>query len=138
LGIPAGVIAVNKYWINQIWNSPHFGGASPASPAYLATWIQMQDHYKALRTVLFQNLTQFENLIGAENKVLRSVPEYPVHFSTNKTLSNHLLLDQMYVSHFPYPTSLDEPITRIVLSALHLPEDIQRLATVILSYDPTL
>jgi 7-keto-8-aminopelargonate synthetase-like enzyme len=98
----------------------------------------MQDHYKALRTVLFQNLTQFENLIGAENKVLRSVPEYPVHFSTNKTLSNHLLLDQMYVSHFPYPTSLDEPITRIVLSALHLPEDIQRLATAILSYDPTL
>lgn len=138
LGIPAGVIAGNKYWINQIWNSPHFGGASPASPAYLATWIQMQDHYKALRTVLFQNLTQFENLIGAENKVLRSVPEYPVHFSTNKTLSNHLLLHQMYVSHFPYPTSLDEPITRIVLSALHLPEDIQRLATAILSYDPTL
>jgi len=66
------------------------------------------------------------------------VHEYPVHFSTKKTLSNHLLHHQIYVSHFPYPTSLDEPVTRIVLSALHLPEDIQRLATAILSYDPTL
>ena len=98
----------------------------------------MQDHYKTLRTILFQNLHQFENLIGTENQVLRSVPEYPVHFSTIKTLSNHLLLHQMYVSHFPYPTSLDEPVTRIVLSALHLPEDIERLASAIVRYEATL
>ena len=135
MGIPAGVIAGNKYWINEIWNSPHFGGASPASPAHLDTWIQLQGHYKSLRTLLSQNMSQFQTLIGQKNTVLRSIMDYPVHFSESSDLSGFLFQNQMFVSHFPYPTSKDRPITRIVLSALHLSEDIQKLATTITSFN---
>lgn len=136
MGIPAGVIAGNKSWINEIWHSAHFGGASPASPAYLDTWLQLQTHYQSLRALLSQNIQQFQSIIGKENPILRSIPDYPVHFSASPDLSGFLFQNQMFVSHFPYPTSKDLPITRIVLSALHLPEDIQRLAASITGYMP--
>lgn len=135
MGIPAGIIAGNRYWINEIWNSPHFGGASPASPAHLDTWIQLQTHYKNLRTLLNQNISHFENLTGKKNHILRSVPGYPVHFSKSPDLASHLFQNQIFVSHFPYPTAKDAPVTRIVLSALHLSEDIQKLAASISSFN---
>jgi 7-keto-8-aminopelargonate synthetase-like enzyme len=128
MGIPAGLIAGNTHWINEIWQSPHFGGASPASPAYLETWTQLQSHYTSLRKILKQNMVQFEQLTGETNPLLRSIPGYPVHFSKSPTLADHLFKNKIFVSHFPYPTTKDEPITRIVLSSLHQEEDIRLLA----------
>ena len=35
MGIPGGLILSSRAWIQQIWHSPFFGGASPAPPAFL-------------------------------------------------------------------------------------------------------
>jgi 7-keto-8-aminopelargonate synthetase-like enzyme len=133
MGIPAGFIAGDDSWVREIWNGPHFGGASPAPPAYLDAWNQLQSHFLAKRTILVQNIRLFETLSEQKKSLLRTIPDYPVFFLNSEHLYHHLFQNHIFISRFPYPTPLDQPVTRIVLSALHLKEDIQKLSHTLLT-----
>ena len=126
LGIPAGVILGPKMWLERLWVSPYFGGASPPAPAYLLALVQGQSFYAESRQKLQANIQQFvQNL--PELVDFHFFPEYPVFYTPNSGLAAFLSQRKILISSFPYPTPQDALVTRIVLSSLHTDGDISSL-----------
>jgi len=132
--LPAGVVTGSDKWISAIWQSPHFGGASPASPAFLDVWLRMTNYIAEIHARLGKRITFFARHLEGVPGLLRSIPDYPVYSSDMPGLAEYLLTRQIFVSHFPYPRPDDQPITRVVLSALHEEEDLVRLADAMMAY----
>ncbi|GGC02749.1 aminotransferase class I/II-fold pyridoxal phosphate-dependent enzyme [Dyadobacter sediminis] len=131
LGIPGGVILSNKLTINQLRRSPWFAGASPPAPAYMHALKMMLNTllYAKLHSDLIQNIRYFEQKLSA-GKLFESIHNYPVFCSKNLALFDHLLENKIMASCFSYPMPTDAPVTRIVISALHQKEDLDKLAEV--------
>lgn len=132
-GIPGGLILGSRKWIKQIWHSPFFGGASPAPPAFLYAMLHAAPLYRSTHRKLLGNIRRFEAQTG-QLAWLRSIGDYPAFFTSEIPLAPWLKEKNCLISQFAYPTPEDEPVTRIVLSALHEEEDIDYLAGAILAY----
>lgn len=126
-GIPAGVILSSETFIKQLKQSSFFGGASPASPAYLHAFLKVPSLFEQQRVVLLQHIEQFKKV----NTPFKSLPDYPVFFTNHSLLFEQLLEQQILISSFAYPLSTSPKITRIVLNAAHTKEDIEYLKNVI-------
>lgn len=130
-GLPGGVILGPQIWIDRLWNSPYFGGASPMSPAYLDAFLQGQDYYTQCRERLSANIQLFNQQLLSGDHTFQFIPDYPVFYTPQDQLADALEAKNIIISSFPYPTAQDPRLTRIVLSAAHTPEDILRLASVL-------
>jgi 7-keto-8-aminopelargonate synthetase-like enzyme len=129
-GIPAGVILGDEQLIAQLRESPFFGGASPAVPAYLYAFLHSQSIYKEARQKLFNNIAQFEQQLD-QPEMFRAFDHFPVFSTASHALCSYLQEHHVLISSFRYPTPAHEPITRVILSSLHTPEDLQRLTHLI-------
>jgi len=126
-GIPAGVILGDKEVVSQVKKSPYFGGASPAIPAYLYTFLHSGSILAEARQQLFANITYFlERLDHPEQ--LSYFNRYPVFYTLQHELYPYLLQQNIMISSFRYPTPADAPITRLVLNSLHTTRDLDTLA----------
>lgn len=133
MGIPGGLILGSRAMLGEIWHSPFFGGASPAPPAFLYAVLKASPLYQSARQKLLANIRRFEAQTGSL-AWLRSIGNYPAFYSSEIPLAPWLKDRGCLISQFAYPTPEDEPVTRIVLSALHEEEDIDYLAGAILRY----
>lgn len=129
-GIPAGLILGDEKTIEKLKQSPYFGGASPATPAYLYALLHAGKVLSEARQRLFDNIEYFRQYLGKDT-LFRSFNRYPVFSTSNEALCPFLMSHQIMISSFRYPTPADDPITRVVLSSLHTSEDIKRLANLI-------
>lgn len=129
-GVPGGVILGEKERLEKIRQSPHFGGASPVPPAFLHAFIQGQALYRDNLRRLRHNVRLFEEALP-EGHAFQSFDEYPVFYTPDTGLAAYLEQHHVLVSSFPYPTSEDELVTRIVLNSLHTRADVERLAGLI-------
>ena len=130
LGIPGGVIFSDTHTIAAIRNNPLFVGASPIIPAYLHAFLASQDVYKMARERLLHNIDYFKNGCEKQNiptSLFRFLPNYPVFNTSKSELYSKLYDSKIFISNFSYPLPTSPPITRIILSALHTEEDIDRL-----------
>ncbi|MFC5409453.1 aminotransferase class I/II-fold pyridoxal phosphate-dependent enzyme [Larkinella bovis] len=126
MGLPGGVILADPATLNAIRQTAFFGACSPIPPAYLYAFGQAQDLYRAAFSQLKTNIRQFENRVG-DSGLFQHIPDYPVFYTEQDRLYSSLLTKQILIYSFAYPTPADKPNTRIVISALHRPEDIERL-----------
>ena len=131
LGIPGGVILGDKILTNQLRRSPWFAGASPPAPAYMHVlkMILKTSLYARQNSALMQNIAYFQQQFLTGN-FFDSVNAYPVFCSKNPALFDYLLKNEIMASCFSYPLPTDAPVTRLVLSALHQKEDLDKLAEV--------
>jgi 7-keto-8-aminopelargonate synthetase-like enzyme len=127
LGVSGGVIFGSRKLIDAIWENPFFGGAAPSVPAYWYAFMQMEKEYQVLRNQLFKNVAYFTSILPAAHCFAHS-PNYPIFYTANHALANHLDEQNILLSSFPYPSPESPCVTRIVLSALHTQEDLDRLA----------
>lgn len=130
LGIPGGVILSNAKLIENLKNQAFFGGGSPAVPAYLAAFLQAEGVYQQARQNLQENIHYFISLLH-QPTVFSYFPGYPVFYTRQNELYTFLLNRKILISHFPYPTPTDAPITRVILNSLHTSSDIEALARAI-------
>lgn len=130
LAIPGGLILGSKHLIQNIWQSPYFGGASPVSPAYLAAFLEAGSLYQNARQKLYNNINIFHNATKAQG-LFESFANYPVFYTPNNKLADYLQHHKILISSFPYPTPQDDRITRVVLNAAHTKEDIEHLVNLI-------
>lgn len=130
LTIPGGVILGSQNLIQNIWQSPYFGGASPVIPAYLATFLEAGGLYHNARQQLFSNIQAFHDAIKALG-LFENFTDYPVFYTKMNNLAEYLQTHKILISSFPYPTPQDERITRVVLNAAHTNEDIEHLVNLI-------
>lgn len=126
MGIPGGVILGPRDMLDEIWELPLFGGASPVSPAYLYAFIHAQSIYKEKRSLLQENIAFF-NQERPSSLPFQSFNHFPTFYTRKNELANHLQQERILVSSFRYPTPKDDLVTRIVLNSLHTRADIEQL-----------
>ncbi|MFK7931872.1 MAG: aminotransferase class I/II-fold pyridoxal phosphate-dependent enzyme [Saprospiraceae bacterium] len=125
-GITGGVILGKKSHISALQQSAFFGGASPISPALLATFVDAQDLYQQQRAILKQRIAQFSTLPQLDT-LFQYLNSYPVFYTRQAALAQHLEKQEIMISQFPYPSPTDDLITRVIISAAHTEADVDRL-----------
>lgn len=123
----AGVILSSKKNIDDLRTHPIFIGASPPSPAGIFALMNSEDLYKRQREKLMENILYFKN----RSPSLFSIENFPVFTFPNSGFYDHLLDNHILISSFPYPDPTSANLERIVVSADHSKEDLDRLLTVL-------
>ncbi len=129
MGIPGGVILGSPQMLQPIRRTPVYSGASPIPPVYahaLASMITRGEYLKAY-TRLQENNRYFRQQLTSPDR-FSSLPGYPVYTSEDPGLFGFLLQNGILSSSFSYPSPNDRPVTRLVVSAAHTPEDLDFLA----------
>lgn len=121
-GLNGGVIAGSNSFINLIKKDNLFIGSAGMSPAYLETFIEAQEIYKAQLKKLTQHI-QFVYDELKTNKNIKIDKSYPVFFHQNENIAEYLSVKNIIITSFTYPTSTTK-FNRIVLNANHTKEQL--------------
>jgi 7-keto-8-aminopelargonate synthetase-like enzyme len=132
LGIPGGLVAGSEALIRSLRKNPAFTAASPVAPAYLFAFLHAQHLYHTARLHLKERTAQFRQAVQPSG-LFHHFGHYPVFYTPYNALAG-ALGDEMVLSSFPYPHPDSEPVTRIVLNALHTEEDIANLSAAVLAF----
>ena len=132
-GIPGGVVLSDPDFVAQLRRSGFFGASSPVVPAYLYAFARATELYAQAREQLQANLAQFAAAIGPLG-LFHFAPDFPVFYTPVNALAAYLEERGVLISSFAYPTPADPCITRIVLSSLHTPDDVARVAELVRSF----
>ena len=127
LAMPGGVIFSDEKTVAQIRQMPMFAGASPMMPALLDAFVNSIDFYREQQQKLSENIAYFNRLIP-KNTFLDSVENYPAYCTYQEGFFDYLKQNGIMTACFPYPTAADKPVTRLVISALHTKEDLEKVA----------
>ena len=133
LGLSGGIIASDATFIDNLKEEPVFVSASGANPAYLATYLQTQHLYDKQRERLTQNKAFFfERLTVTKQLIIND--KYHVIYSHNDTIFATLLKNNIVITSFKYPT-YDKPMNRIVITANHTQQDLEKLIQILNNHD---
>jgi 8-amino-7-oxononanoate synthase len=126
LGIQAGAIFGDADDIGMLESTPFYGGASPASPAFMATVLDAKEIYSNRLEILKTNYHYF--------KIQLRNPSFFTHMEVHPTLefqntevASALNENGIIFTNFNYPDENGPIVSRIVLSAYHTKEDIQTM-----------
>ncbi len=130
LGIPAGITLGPVQPLIGILNRKIFRSASPPPQAYLWAFLQAQDLYKEQFKKLQKNKVYFNSVINQISGFEKDLG-YPVYTFTDRKWVSQLEEEGIIISSFPYPEPTDPWVNRIVLSAHHEQEDLEKLYTIL-------
>jgi len=133
LGTDAGIVLGNRGIISEVKETPIFMGASPSSPSFIYALTKSEAVYGEAYKRLHENIRHFESLLKVDFALNRE-KGFPVFTSTDSDLYHYLCNNGILISSFPYPLPSSPLLNRIVISALHTPEDIRKLTEVLHSY----
>lgn len=126
MGLPGGVILGDSLSIDSIRRTAYFGACSPMPPAYAHAFVHSGTLYREARERLDRNVALAERLLPTG--LFSHDLGYPVFYTNRDDLYDNLLRQGIFIYSFAYPTPADKANTRIVISAYHEPEDIEKLA----------
>jgi 7-keto-8-aminopelargonate synthetase-like enzyme len=130
MGMPGGVIVGDTETIQALRSTAFFGACSPMPPANLAVYLQADTLYTTAYERLYYNVQLAEELL-LPTGLFQHATGYPVFFTERDDLYPFLLQNGVLIYSFAYPTVHDRANTRIVISAFHKSEDIQKLAELV-------
>ena len=133
LSLSGGIIASDSKFIDNLKKGPVFVSASGANPAYLATYLQTQKIYDKQRERLKENMAFFFERLIANNQLIIN-DKYHVIYSHNDTIFTTLLKNNIVITSFKYPT-YDKPMNRIVITANHTKQDLEKLIQILNNHD---
>lgn len=138
LGIPGGVILAASTVLDSLRLSPWFAGSSPSSPAYLYALgaLIRSGEYGRVHTQLSVLTRQFAQQIQPL-ALFEYLPDYPAFGSKDVGLHHFLKAQGVLTACFAYPTPTDPQLLRLVVSALHRPEDLDRVVELCQRYRNT-
>lgn len=131
-GIQAGAIFGNELRIKHLRNTALFGGASPAAPASLATLASSHHLYGNKRKALKENTELFLSLLE-DTSMFIFTKGHPCFSFQNEVLAKQLENYGILTTNFRYPTTNDNLMSRIVISANHTKGDIKKLCDILQS-----
>jgi 7-keto-8-aminopelargonate synthetase-like enzyme len=125
LSLPAGIVLGPKKLLEVIRLTATYRGASPPPPAYLFAFLERVKLFETQRKKLRTNM-DFAQSLDTFRK-LEHDPRFPVYGFSDVDWVKRLENSGIIVSSFPYPTSGDPCINRIVISAAHETADLVKL-----------
>ncbi|QCW99595.1 aminotransferase class I/II-fold pyridoxal phosphate-dependent enzyme [Aggregatimonas sangjinii] len=132
-GLQAGAIFGDKNRISSFAETDFFGGASPATPAAMATLIQASSIYREKRVLLQRNIALFRSEVK-NISLFSSMEKHPAFSFSDARLTNYLAENHILITHFPYPNEENSVTSRIIISAGHTQGDILTLVKLINQY----
>lgn len=126
MGLPGGVIFSDPETIQRIRSTAYFGGCSPIAPDHLYAYVHAEALYAEAYARLQANIQQFADAV--KDIGLFSFTEgYPVFYTDRDELYPFLLQRGIFIYSFSYPKPTDKANTRVVISAWHTADDIEKL-----------
>ena len=125
-GLQAGAIFSTTKCIGNLRNTLSYGGASPATPASLATLKDADSIYPFKRKFLLENTRYFLDQVN-DLTLFTFADGHPSFSFQNEQLSDKLLQEHILVTNFRYPTETSPVMSRIVISAAHKKADVDQL-----------
>ncbi len=126
MSLAGGVIFSDQQTLQSIRNSAYFGSCSPMAASHLYAYLNADELYEEARQKLAQNTAFFQRKV-ADLELFSFTENYPVCYTNHDNLYDFLLTKNMVVYSFAYPKPTDKANTRIIVSAWHSYEDIDRL-----------
>lgn len=132
--LQGGAVSGTEAFIRSLKRTAWFSGGTPLSPAFAHAWLQASSLFEQQRAQLMANIRSFRGLLSSQTNISND-ERLPVFISRIPGLYEHCYDHRCLLSSFSYPTEKDTPVTRIVLNALHRPEDLEKLAQIIVHCD---
>lgn len=133
--LEGGMVAGHAGDIAAIRRLPLFTASTPIIPANAYTWLHAERAFAEARRLLRFNITALERLTGAIDGLTHSheLPMFVLE-DVSEDIYTWLLSRDTLISSFAYPDPQGDRINRIVLSALHTPDDLEMLAAQLVQY----
>ncbi|MHA7830806.1 MAG: pyridoxal phosphate-dependent aminotransferase family protein [Flagellimonas sp.] len=126
LGIQAGAVFGDHEDINLLETTSFYGGASPASPAFMATLLEAKDLFSERLETLKNNYRLFKSQLKNPS-FFDHMDGHPTFEFQNDEVASALNTDGFVFTNFNYPDENGPRVSRLVLSAYHKKEDIKKL-----------
>lgn len=125
-GMPGGMVTGSAKVLQEIFDSPFFGGASPMSLAYYHAFLQCLDVFpKQLKTLQMRIDTLESEPLMSE--IFSHIQGHPVFYTTQEGLAAYLHKHKILISSFSYPGPSDPLVNRVVVNSLHEQADLELL-----------
>lgn len=128
-GLTGGVIAADFGFINEIKEMETFTSAAGMNPAFVQTLSDAAEIYTSQHIKLLDNLKYIDSILIKNNNI-KFDKNYPLIYLSSKELVEKLKTEKIIIASFKY-TKNAEPLNRIVITANHLKEDLDKLAKVL-------
>ncbi|GAA6765340.1 hypothetical protein AAFH68_12750 [Flavobacterium sp. CGRL1] len=132
-GLTGGVIASDSEFIQQIKEIETFTSAAGMNPAFVQTIYDASEIYKIQHQKLLDNLSYIDSIL-IKNSNVKFDKYYPLIYLLSNELVEKLKQEKIIIASFRY-TKEAEPLNRIVITANHLKEDLEKLVNVLNSYN---
>ncbi|MEC3965905.1 pyridoxal phosphate-dependent aminotransferase family protein [Flagellimonas halotolerans] len=126
LGIQAGAVFGDKKDIQMLESTPFYGGASPASPAFMATLLDAREIYSERLEKLRDNYRYFKSMLKRPS-FFTHMEGHPTFEFQNTEVVSSLNKSGFVFTNFNYPDDKGPIVSRLVLSAYHKKEDVLQL-----------
>lgn len=128
-GLTGGVIASDFEFINEIKEIETFTSAAGMNPAFVQTLSDASEIYKIQHQKLKENLSYLDSIL-IKNSTIIFDKNYPLIYLLSNDLVEKLKSEKIIIASFKY-TKEAEPLNRIVITANHLKEDLDKLIQVL-------
>ncbi|SHL08095.1 aminotransferase class I/II-fold pyridoxal phosphate-dependent enzyme [Flavobacterium chilense] len=128
-GLTGGVIAADSQFIAAIKELETFTSAAGMNPAFVQTLSDAAAIYKAQHQKLLDNLSYIDSVL-IKNGNVKFDKSYPLIYLLSNELVEKLKQEKIIIASFKY-TKDAEPLNRIVVTANHLKEDLDKLVDVL-------
>jgi len=130
LGIQAGAVFGDAADIETLKSTAFYGGASPASPAFMGTLLRAENIYSQRLGKLRENYIIFKTQLR-HLQFFNHLDGHPTFEFADAAIAQFLEAEGFLFTNFRYPDESGPLVSRIVLSAYHQNEDVKRLANCI-------
>ncbi|MBP6687727.1 MAG: pyridoxal phosphate-dependent aminotransferase family protein [Lacibacter sp.] len=130
--INGGAISGSRKWITAVRKHVNYATSTPLMPSLAYAFTEARDIFKQQREILLQNIEYLQEL--TTNYTFVANEGTPVFVVAKKGIAPYLLQNNVINSSFGYPHPESDPVNRVVVNALHLRSDLERLAQLIGQY----
>jgi 7-keto-8-aminopelargonate synthetase-like enzyme len=132
-GLTGGVIASDASFIHQIKKSEIFGSAAGMNPAFVQTLADASEIYPKQHQKLVENLHYIDQKLIKQDAI-KFDKNYPLIYLKDKNTIDVLKSNKIIIASFKYKENADN-LNRIVVTANHTKEDLDKLITVLDNYN---
>ncbi|MBY0478205.1 MAG: aminotransferase class I/II-fold pyridoxal phosphate-dependent enzyme [Chitinophagaceae bacterium] len=124
--INGGAVCGSKKWIDEVRQHVNFTTSTPMMPSLVYAWLNSEQLFLEQRLKLIENIEYLLKLLT--NNTFVANEGTPVFVADKKGIASELLQQKLIISSFAYPHPYSNPVNRVVLNALHLKSDLEKLA----------
>lgn len=132
-GLSGGVIASDASFINQIKTQSIFVSAAGMNPAFVQTLADAETLYKTQHQKLLDNLNYIDQKLIKHDSI-KFDKNYPLIYLTDDRIIEILKSNKIIIASFKYQQNAGN-LNRIVVTANHLHEDLDKLINVLNEYN---